>query len=316
MNASHNNIDSISSRNILVTGSHRSGTTWVGKTLAASGGIDYVHEPLNLLNARDYNSPVSKWYEYIGKDEKRKEQFTAYLKSVIDGGSSTCIDRIKRSKVKKTPSIIYSELRKFIRRNKPKVVKDPLALYSAEFFHNSLDYDVIITIRHPAAFAESLKNINWTHDFNHFLSQDELMKEVMPDYQEEIERFVRSKKKREDILEQAILLWNLTHARILYYMQNYENWIFVKNEALSLNPHKEYEKIFKYYQLPFNDQVKSFIDKTTGGSETAGEKRDSRRNVTKWTRKLSGKEIDQIHLKTAKIAKYFYDESEWFSTTR
>src|SRR5436309_3713994 len=33
---------------ILVTGANRSGTTWVGKMLAASRQVTYIHEPLNV----------------------------------------------------------------------------------------------------------------------------------------------------------------------------------------------------------------------------------------------------------------------------
>ena len=35
---------------ILVTGSHRSGTTWVGKMLAADSDTAYISEPLNVLH--------------------------------------------------------------------------------------------------------------------------------------------------------------------------------------------------------------------------------------------------------------------------
>ena len=34
-------------RPILVTGSHRSGTTWVGKTIALSPSVTYIGEPFN-----------------------------------------------------------------------------------------------------------------------------------------------------------------------------------------------------------------------------------------------------------------------------
>src|SRR5690606_22492760 len=33
---------------ILVTGAHRSGTTWVGQMLAAAPGVGYIKEPFNL----------------------------------------------------------------------------------------------------------------------------------------------------------------------------------------------------------------------------------------------------------------------------
>ena len=35
-------------RHVLVTGAHRSGTTWVGRTLAHHPSCVYVHEPFNV----------------------------------------------------------------------------------------------------------------------------------------------------------------------------------------------------------------------------------------------------------------------------
>lgn len=35
------------SKPILVTGSHRSGSTWVGNIMATSPSVNYIHEPFN-----------------------------------------------------------------------------------------------------------------------------------------------------------------------------------------------------------------------------------------------------------------------------
>jgi hypothetical protein len=35
---------------VLVTGIHRSGTTWVGKMLAAAPGVVYINEPLTGIH--------------------------------------------------------------------------------------------------------------------------------------------------------------------------------------------------------------------------------------------------------------------------
>ena len=54
------------SRPILVTGAHRTGTTWVGKMLTAGGGCAYISEPLNVLHRPGVlNLPVEHWYKYI-----------------------------------------------------------------------------------------------------------------------------------------------------------------------------------------------------------------------------------------------------------
>ena len=53
-------------RPILVTGAHRSGTTWVGKMLAASPQIAYISEPLNVLHRLGVlRTSVAHWYTYI-----------------------------------------------------------------------------------------------------------------------------------------------------------------------------------------------------------------------------------------------------------
>ena len=53
-------------RPLLVTGAHRSGTTWVGKMLAANGQFAYISEPLNVLHRPGVmRTPVKHWYTYI-----------------------------------------------------------------------------------------------------------------------------------------------------------------------------------------------------------------------------------------------------------
>ena len=51
---------------ILVTGAHRTGTTWVGKMLAASRQAAYLSEPLNLWHRPGVlRTPLQHWYTYI-----------------------------------------------------------------------------------------------------------------------------------------------------------------------------------------------------------------------------------------------------------
>ena len=53
-------------RPILVTGAHRTGTTWIGRMLAAEDGVAYISEPLNVLHRPGvFRAPVKYWYTYI-----------------------------------------------------------------------------------------------------------------------------------------------------------------------------------------------------------------------------------------------------------
>ena len=51
-----------SARPILVTGAHRSGTTWIGKMLALAPGVGYIHEPFSPATAPGISSAAFDVY--------------------------------------------------------------------------------------------------------------------------------------------------------------------------------------------------------------------------------------------------------------
>ena len=64
----------ISRKPMLITGSHRSGSTWVGRMLSASPSVGYIHEPFNLDWQRKHpgicNANFQHWFTYITKDNE------------------------------------------------------------------------------------------------------------------------------------------------------------------------------------------------------------------------------------------------------
>src|SRR5512143_1359685 len=68
---------------ILVTGTHRSGTTWVGKMLAADSSVAYISEPLNVLHRPSVFRPkVKHWYQYIC--EENQDEYLPGFKELLD----------------------------------------------------------------------------------------------------------------------------------------------------------------------------------------------------------------------------------------
>ncbi len=62
-------------RPILVTGAHRSGTTWVGKMLAADPNVAYISEPLNIWHRPGVmRVPTRYWYTYICEENQSEFQ--------------------------------------------------------------------------------------------------------------------------------------------------------------------------------------------------------------------------------------------------
>ena len=61
----------MSKGSVLVTGSHRSGTTWVGRMLALSSAFEYVNEPFNVDHLHELVPHLfNNWYHYIPPDSR------------------------------------------------------------------------------------------------------------------------------------------------------------------------------------------------------------------------------------------------------
>src|SRR5947209_3701161 len=68
---------------ILVTGSHRSGTTWVGKMLAATPSVGYIHEPFNLTHRPGIcTAKFPYWFTYI--NEENESLYLEPLKNTLE----------------------------------------------------------------------------------------------------------------------------------------------------------------------------------------------------------------------------------------
>src|SRR5262249_5799849 len=96
------------------------------------------------------------------------------------------------------------------RRQRRIVMKDPCALLSAEWLADEYNMDVLVLIRHPAAFASSLKRLKWQFDLSRFAKQPALVDKHLAPFRKEIERCAEN---WPDQIGQAILLW-----RMLYWV--------------------------------------------------------------------------------------------------
>ena len=158
--------------------------------------------------------------------------------------------------------------------------------------------NVIILIRHPAAFASSLKRLNWQHDFNGFLQQPLLMRDHLAPFANEITEFAINK---QDILDQAILLWRIMHHMIVKFQDAHKDWLFLRHEDISDDPVQHFAYIFKWLNLEFTSKIRETIeDYSSGSNPTEAQKRhiltkrDSKSNIKRWKNKLTVEEITRI----------------------
>jgi len=302
----------LNNKPILVTGSHRSGSTWIGKMLALPSNVVYIHEPFNLHHRPDIcKARFEYWFTYIC--DQNEFLYLHDLKHTLNFKYSLS-EELKAINSKKDflrllrDYVPFTEYRLFSRRP---LVKDPIAIFSADWLAKKFDMDVITIIRHPAAFAGSLKKANWPHPFDHFLKQPLLMEHHLSKYSSIIEEYSKQEK---DIVDQAILLWNLIHHMISIYREINPNWLFVRHEDISRDPIGEFRKLYYKLGLKFSKGIQKKIESfsfANPNKEKDPLKRDSKSNIFQWKTRLSLDEIRKIKENTLEVASKFYTEEDW-----
>lgn len=300
---------------ILVTGSHRSGTTWAGEMISAATNVGYIHEPFNKDMLINHNpSTFEYWFQYIC--EENHGPYEAAFSDIFSFDYPVIRNLSHVKKPRQLAKVVrdqgYSLLNR-VNRRRP-LMKDPIALFSAEWLANKFDIDVLVMIRHPAAFCSSLKIKSWSFDFEDFLNQELLMETYLHPFEKEISEFAIEEK---SVIEQGILLWNCFHLVISGYQDRHPNWLFRTHEALSQDPIGGFEGIYHELDLEFTENVQKTIWKNSGDhnpieqTQQSEFRRNSRENIANWKKRLTGAEIEMIRNQTSELSELFYTNDDW-----
>ena len=290
---------------IIVTGAHRSGTTWVGQMIALDKNVRYIHEPFNIDEPRIH--PLKYWFEYISFDdpEERQKEIYEFIDEILDFNLKGVS---KDFKMINGPRDILRFIKDTYERiNKRPLLKDPIVVMSTDWIAEKFNADVVALIRHPAAFIASIKVKDWEHFFHHFIEQEKLMNILGP-YADKIRKYSEL---HPDIIDQGILLWNIIYYRISQYQKVHPEWIFIRHEDLSLDPVNEYKKIYEKLGLNFTSKIEKKIIDSTSSKKAKHLKRDSKKNIFTWKNRLSEKDIKRIKKGTQEVSSQFYGENDW-----
>jgi hypothetical protein len=300
---------------ILVTGTHRSGTTWVGKMLAAGSSTAYISEPLNVLHRPGvFHTKVTHWYPYICEDNQDEylPSFKELLKFDYRLWDEIRSIRSRRDFLRMGRDFfIFSN--GLLRRQRP-LLKDPFAVFSLEWFAKCLSCKIVVTVRHPAAFASSLKRLNWPFEFQDLLDQPLLMRDYLEPYREQMEAA-----ESDGIIGQSALLWNLIYGSVHAMRQRNADFIAVRHEDLARDPVNQFHDLYKALDLDFTPGVENTI-LTSSSSDNPVEpsrkniyavKLDSRANIDNWKKRLTTEEIDYLRTKTEGVSSLYYSDAEW-----
>ncbi len=288
--------------------------------LCLSNEAGYIHEPFNPNRRPGWSgNRIPCWFLYIG--DHNEDHYRPVIEDVLHFRYPVRLNAAELRGPKQVAmfgvdlprSIVYR-----LRGMRP-VLKDPIALFSAEWLAKTFDMQVVVMIRHPAAFVSSLKKLNWQFRFRGWLQQEALLRDLLHPFESQMRRYWNDPP---DIIDQGILMWNAMHHVIAQYRERHPEWRFVRHEDLAAAPEEGFSALYDYFGLRFDDRVKEQM-KRYSEPGNPGEvarwrrravKRDSLAATRTWTERLTEEEIARVREGTAELASVFYPDREWQRT--
>lgn len=299
---------------ILVTGAHRSGTTWVGKMLAATPQVAYISEPLNVLHRPGvYGAPISYWYTYI-TEENESSYLPAFQKTLVYRYDVLAELRSLRSgrDMLRMMRDFYTFTVGRLQKRRP-LLKDPFAVFSIEWFAKRLNCRVVITVRHPAAFASSLKRLGWSFNLQkNLFTQPLLVRDHLEIYRQALEA-----EPPKDLIERAAWLWRIIYRTVWKITQQHPEFHIVRQEDLALDAITGFRRLYRALDLKFTPRAEQIILSSSSAenpvepTRTHSIRLNSRASLQNWKKRLTQEEIARIRILTADTWPLYYTEDEW-----
>lgn len=302
---------------ILITGAHRSGTTWVGKVLSQDPQIAYVSEPLHLNHSLGiFKQSVNAWYQYIC-DENGEEFNSAYQE--IIRFKYQLSDELKNIRNLNSAGKLVRDLISFLSNRLSErriLLKDPFAVVSVPWFLSQLDAKVVIMVRHPLSFVSSLHRLGWQFDFENILQQPLLMRDYLESFRKDMNQV---NQQNEDIISQGILLWRMIYSIVDQYRDQDLDIMIVRHEDLSRTPNKIFAEICDYLGIVLSENINVAIHRSTQNSNPPEIKENNEhavnlnsiKNLSNWRKRLTESEVLRIVSGTQDIVGKYYLREEW-----
>ncbi len=294
-----------STRPVLVTGSHRSGSTWLGRLLASADELHYVQEPFNIVDRQRWLHPrPPRQFLYITTENE--DDWLGPMADVINLRYPWLahLRTFPSPRMTRRVAGVTMRARASRRRGCAALLKDPIAIFSTEWLALRFDVRPLILVRDPVAFVGSLKDRNWTFDFRHWADQPLLMRDHLETWADDIARMIAEPT---DVVEQGILMWNVIYGFVDDLRRRDPSVLVVNYETLASNPLVEVETLFRRLGLRYGDEQHAAVIELTTGSGGTGTtaidvRRDSQLSLETWRDRLTPDEIDAVRSSTASIA--------------
>lgn len=255
------------SRTVILAGSGRSGTTWLGNIIAANPNFRIIFEPFEqnhvpqaaILPRRSYARPSNTYPEWI-----------PFVKDALSG-------KINNKWIQRdgnrwwAPRILVKEIR---------------ANLMLGWIDRTFHPKIVFIIRHPCAVVLSRLKLKWTINLSGLLLQSELVADYLDPF---VDLILRAKTEAQ---KQAVL-WSVENLVPLSQLREF-GWIFCTYEHLYCDPDNEVNRILKGLEIRKTVLTQRAIRQVSmvTRSDSPIVKREN--PLAEWQKRLTKKETDDI----------------------
>ena len=222
---------------ILVTGAPRSGSTWLGNVLSLAPNVGFVHEPFN----QDCSQGLCRAdfpHSFVHVTEANEALYLEPLRDTLAWRFSPRAElrAIPTRSEPRPPRALARLLRDYayfeqMRRTGARmIIKDPIALFSADWIARRFGAKVVVLIRHPAAFVASMRAAGFVMHFEAFRRQPSLMEGRLAPFADEIRTAAPHPSSS---IEANTLLWRILHHHIDLLRTEHPDWISCATRILA-----------------------------------------------------------------------------------
>jgi hypothetical protein len=257
-------------KNILVVGSARSGTTWLADLIASQFKSRIMFEPFNPNLVKEYRS--FNYFQYMRPDEKNDDLYDFSCKLFSGNIRSAWIDREIQH--------LYPQGRVI------KCIRSSLMLKWLDV--NFPQFPKIFILRHPCAVVQSRISLGWAtdDDLRHFLNQPKLMADFLNEKVEIIHN-------AQTIEEKHAVIWCITNlVPLKQFGSNTLNC--VRYENLVQNPEFEIPRLFDMIGIPYSGSIYKKLSQPSLTSTNTSPVITGEKMTGKWKKTLSPVQIDNI----------------------
>jgi hypothetical protein len=282
--------------------------------LALAPGVAYIHEPFNPRTAAGLSpARFDRYFTVVTRENEARYRPGLEQTLRFHYGLGAQLRSLRgASDLARTGRDFARVGRARLSGARP-LVKDPIALLSAEWLAETFGMDVVVLIRHPAAFAASLKRLGWKHSFATFI-QDGRVPEVLRPYEAEIRE---QAEQPGEILAQAALLWRVLYNAVDGYRERHPGWSFLRHEDVSAEPVATYEGLYAELGLDFTPSARQSIARASAPDNPAqlptphAVQLASAASLGRWREDLTADEVATLRERTRDVWPRFYSAEDW-----